>query len=220
MKPTLAPARILPAPARTEPQESEAELQSKKRLEDALKQAIEANKREREQKAAMRKKREQEKVLPPPEPEVQSDPTVKLVLEPSVAERRSNEERRDFISKYFNLNPYATKVESDELCRRLSLTKSELVGLFSKKRSKCMKSLKRNTAAVLLGFNMTQVSKLKHNLDIPEQKPADPVEQPPSDIEQMESIEDGPESMDHSGNEKVTEEVEQMEWVQKCVEMY
>uniref|UniRef100_A0A3Q3XGB1 C2H2-type domain-containing protein n=1 Tax=Mola mola TaxID=94237 RepID=A0A3Q3XGB1_MOLML len=165
VKPALTPARVIPpAP----PAESEAELQSKKRLEAALKEVMEANAREREHKAAMRKRREQAKLLPPPEPVVQNDPTVKLVLEPTPVERRCGEDRRDFISKYFNLNPYATKVESDELCKRLSLTKAELAAHFSKKRSKCMKSLKRNTAAVLLGFNMTALSKVKHNLVIPE----------------------------------------------------
>lgn len=211
MKQTLAPACVIAAAPTAEPPETEAELQSKKRLEAALKQVMEANKREREERAAMRKKREQEKLLPPPEPEVQSDPAVKLALEPTLIERRSSEERRDFISKYFNLNPYTTKAETDELCKRLSLTKAELAALFSKKRSKCMKSLKRNTAAVLLGFNMTEMSKLKHNLVIPEQQPADPTEQLSVDTtDNMENSEDGPEPMDESGNEKVTHE-EQME---------
>ncbi|XP_026156094.1 activity-dependent neuroprotector homeobox protein 2b [Mastacembelus armatus] len=206
VKPSLAPACVIPAPPTAQPVETEAELQSKKRLEAAWKQVIEANKREREEKAAMRKKREQEKLLPPPEPVVQSDPTVKLVLEPTPVERRCSEERRDFISKYFNVNPYATKAETEELCRRLSLTKAELAALFSKKRSKCMKSLKRNTTAVVLGFNMTEMGKLKHNLIIPEQQPDDTTAQ-------MENSEDGPEPMDESGNENVTkgEQVEQME---------
>nr|XP_020462545.1 ADNP homeobox protein 2-like [Monopterus albus] len=207
MKQTLTPARVITAAPRPEPPETEAELQSKKRLEAALKQVIEANKREREERAAMRKKREQEKLLPQPEPEIQSDPTVKLVLEPSPVERRCSGERRDFISKYFNMNPYATKAETNELCRRLSLTKAELAALFSKKRSKCVKSLKRNTATVLLGFNMTELRKLKHNLIVPE-------EQLQCDTtEQKENSEDGPEPMDESGNEKPVdgEQVEQME---------
>lgn len=202
---------IPPAP----PAESEAELQSKKRLEAALKEVMEANAREREHKAAMRKRREQAKLLPPPpEPVVQNDPAVKLVLEPTPVERRCGEDRRDFISKYFNLNPYATKVESDELCKRLSLTKAELAAHFSKKRSKCMKSLKRNTAAVLLGFNMTALSKVKHNLVIPEQQAAENTEQlPTNSTEPTENGDDRTEPMDESGNEKVTngEQVEQME---------
>ncbi|XP_030596904.1 activity-dependent neuroprotector homeobox protein 2b [Archocentrus centrarchus] len=214
MKQTLAPARVIPAVRRAEPPETEAELQSKRRLEAAWREVIEVNKREREHKAAMRKKREQEKLLPPPEPEVPSDPTVKLLLEPTPTERRCSEERRDFISKYFNVNPYTTKAETEELCKRLSLTKAELAALFSKKRSKCMKSLKRTTPVILLGFNMTELSKLKHNLVIPEQQPTDTADSSAADAtEEMENSEDGPEPMDESGNEKVTEgeQVEQME---------
>uniref|UniRef100_A0A3P8SZS0 ADNP homeobox 2b n=1 Tax=Amphiprion percula TaxID=161767 RepID=A0A3P8SZS0_AMPPE len=214
MKQTLTPARVISAARPPQPLETEAEMQSKKRLEAAWREVMEANKREREQRAAMRRKREQEKLLPPPEVEIQSDPSVKLMLEPTAVERRCGEERRDFISKYFNVNPYATKAETDELCRRLSLTKAELAALFSKKRSKCMRSLKRNTTAVLLGFNMTELNKVKHNLIIPEPQPPDTAELPDDDeTEQMENSEDGPEPMDESGNDKAAEEeqVEPME---------
>ncbi|XP_008304939.1 activity-dependent neuroprotector homeobox protein 2b [Stegastes partitus] len=208
MKQTLAPARVISATRAPDPPETEAEMQSKKRLEAAWREVMETNKREREQRAAMRRKREQEKLQPPPELEVQTDPAVKLMLEPTPMERRCSEERRDFISKYFNVNPYATKAETDELCRRLSLTKAELAALFSKKRSKCMKSLKRNTTAVLLGFNMNEVNKVKHNLLIPEQQPAETAELTDADaMEPMESSgEDGPEPMDESGNDKAAEE--------------
>lgn len=215
MKPTLAPAQVISAAPRTDRKETEAELQSKKRLEAAWKEAMEANRREREQKAAMRKRQEREKLVPPVEPEVQVDPAVKLVLEPTTVARRCPDERRDFISKYFNVNPYATKAETEELCKRLSLTKPELTALFSKKRSKCMKSLKGNTAAILLGFNMAELSKVKHNLLIPEQQPAaDTTEAAPGDAtEQMENSEEGPEPMDDSGKERVPdgEQVEPME---------
>ncbi|XP_034748934.1 activity-dependent neuroprotector homeobox protein 2b [Etheostoma cragini] len=213
MKPTIAPARLIPAAPATVRPENVAELQSQKRLEDAWREVMMTNQLEREKKAAIRKKRENEKLLPPPEPVIQIDPTVKLLLEPNPNERRYGDQRRDFISKYFNLNPYATKAETEELCKRLSLTKPELAAHFSKKRSKCMKSLSRNTAAIFLGFNMTELNKVKHNLLIPEQKPADTTEQPPADsTEQMENSEGGPEPMDESVNEKVTdgEQVEQM----------
>ncbi|XP_024150225.1 activity-dependent neuroprotector homeobox protein 2b [Oryzias melastigma] len=183
----LAPARVVPAARPVETPETEAERQSQKRLEAALREAMEANRREREQRAAMRKKQEQERLLqemlpPPPEVEIPSDPSIKLALEPTATERRCSEERKDFISKYFNRNPYATKAEMEELCRRLSVNKGEVSSVFSKKRSKCMKSLKRNTAVVLFGFNMTYLSKVKHNLLIPEQKPpADTQDQTPAD---------------------------------------
>ncbi|XP_071757632.1 activity-dependent neuroprotector homeobox protein 2b [Centroberyx gerrardi] len=209
MKQTLAPVPsiLTPAPPTMKPPlnpppESEAEMQSKKRLEAAWKAVIETNRREREERAAMRKKREQEKVVAPPEPEVQIDPTVKLVLEPTPNERRSNDERKDFISRYFHRNPYANKAETDELCKRLSLSKAELAAHFGNKRSKCMKSLKRNTAVVLLGFNMTELSKVKHNLFIPEVQPAEPSEQTDKHKE--------PEPMEEGGNEQ-TVDLEQME---------
>ncbi|XP_068432313.1 activity-dependent neuroprotector homeobox protein 2b [Clinocottus analis] len=206
LKPTLAPARLIQAAPTAARPETEAEVLSKKRLEAAWREVLETNQREREQKAIIRKKQEQDKLVPLPEPVIQIDPTVKLVLEPSAVERRCSEGRKDFISKYFNQNPYATKTETEELCKRLSLTKAELAAHFSKKRSKCMKSLKRNTAAIFLGFNMTELSKVKHNLDTTEQSPAD-------STEPMENGEDGPEPMDEIGNEKVLdgEPVEQME---------
>lgn len=198
----ITPAAVIqprPPPAETE---TEAERQSKKRLEAALKEAIEANTRERERKAAMRKKREQEKLLPPPEPVVHIDPTVKLMLEPTPADSRSSEDLKDFVSKYFNLNPYVTKVESEELCKRLSLTKSELAAHFSNKRSRCMKSLKRNTAVVLLGFSMTELRNVKHNLNIPEPQSPPSTEQLHDDSTELrENGEDGTEPMDESGNE-------------------
>ncbi|KAM4539437.1 activity-dependent neuroprotector homeobox protein 2b [Odontesthes bonariensis] len=212
MAQTLAPARVISAARPAEPPVTEAELQSKKRLEAALKQVMEANRREREERAAVRKRREvekreqekqfQEKLVPSPEIEIQSDPTVKLALEPTAVERRCSEERRDFISKYFNLNPYATKPETEELCRRLSLTKAELAALFSKKRSKTMKSLKRNSTAVLLGFNMNELSKVKHNLLIPEQQPP-----PAESAEQVGNSECGPEPMDEGQAENVPEKM-------------
>lgn len=241
MKQALAPARVVPTPLAPKPAESEAERKSKQRLEVALKEVIEANKREREERAALRKKREQERLLPPPEPVVQSDPSVKLAIEPTTAERRTNDASRDFVSKYFNANPYASKAESDELCRRLMVSKAELAALFSKKRSRCMKSLKSYTATILLGFNMTELSKVKHNLFIPETPTADSLEaadspEGPEDAtepmeksddgpehtkkdnrgpEQTKKSDDGPEPMEECGNDKVTggEQAEQMECV-------
>ncbi|XP_037549407.1 activity-dependent neuroprotector homeobox protein 2b [Nematolebias whitei] len=225
MAQALAPARVVAAPRPAQPPESEAELQSKRRLEAALKEAMEANKREREVKAAMRKKREQEKLQQAKllqekllqekqqqlEAAAKSDPNVKLALEPTSAERRDSEERRDFMSKYFNVNPYASKAEAEELSRRLCVTKGEVAGHFGKKRSKCMKTLKKNVVAVLLGFNMTELSKVKHDLQIPEQQPPDDTAESQEDDSgespaQMPPSADAAEPMDASEAEKVPEE--------------
>ncbi|CAN9504036.1 unnamed protein product [Ophioblennius macclurei] len=243
VKQTVATARPVSVAPKQVRLESEAELLSKKRLEAAWREVMETNKREREQKAAIRRRQAQEKLLPPlplplpplPEPEVQSDPAVKLALEPTLVERRCSDDGKQFISKYFNANPYATKVETDELCKRLSLSKAEVAALFSKKRSKCLKSLKKNTSAILLGFNMTELSKVKHNLLIPPQKPVEipdlqlelsharagihSSQMPPAVTAAQPSAgallekgnrEDGPEPMDESGNDKAPD-VEPME---------
>lgn len=206
VKQTIAPARVS-APAVSV--EMAAEQQSKKRLEAALKEVIEANKREREQRAAMRSKREQEKLQPapppPPPPVRRKKPSVKLVLEPSLVEQRVVEERRDFIIKYFNRNPYITRAECGVLCKRLSLTRPELASSFGNKRCKCLRSIRRNKTAVLLGFNMTALSKVKHNLFIPELQAADAIKQQPPAVaaEQPDCAVEEPEPMDESGNEKV-----------------
>lgn len=221
VKQPIAPAPVAQVAPAAEPKETEAEMLSKKRLEAALKEAMEANKREREQRAALRRKREQERLQPPlpppPPPPPESlvppdDPSVKLALEPTALERRDTDERRDFINKYFNLNPYASKLETEELCKRLSLSKPDLAGQFSKKRTKCMKTLKRNTAAVLLGFSMAELSKVKHDVVFPEWQSNEAAEQQPASPAQPENGEDGPEPMDESVSEPVTEgeQAEQM----------
>ncbi|XP_058475030.1 activity-dependent neuroprotector homeobox protein 2b [Solea solea] len=213
LKQSLTPVRaIQPAP---KAQESEEEIQSKKRLETALRKVIEDNKREREREAVMRRKQEQEKLNPPPKPEVLVNPVVKLALEPTRAELRGIDERRDFISKYFNRNPYASKPEIEKLCKRLNLTKTDLQTHFTRRRNKCMKSLKRYRSKVLLGFSMNEMSKLKHNLLIPQLQPAELTEQqqqPPVDATvQLEKSEEAPEPMAESVSEQLTDKVEQME---------
>ncbi|XP_061520593.1 activity-dependent neuroprotector homeobox protein 2b isoform X2 [Phycodurus eques] len=160
---TVKPAQPKTAVQPKTPPQTKEQLESTRRLEAALKQVIEFNKREREQKAAVRRKE-------PPEPEISADPNIKLVLEPASQDRRGHEERRDFIARYFNVRPYVGRAETEELCRRLSLSKSELVALFSKKRIRCMKSFRSSKAAVLLGFDMARLARLQHPLAVPEQR--------------------------------------------------
>lgn len=192
--PAPAPAPVVRPPRKEAhvPLKTPEELQSQQRIEQALKEVIEANKREREERAAKRQRLEHERmerkkmeqqVQEQPSPEPQANPAVKLVLEPTAIERCSDDERRLFCTKYFNCNPYTTKAESKELCKRLSLSTPELAAIFSARRTKCMKSIKNNTAAVLLGFNMIELSKLKHNLDIPEQQSPETSDQTAQDTD-------------------------------------
>ncbi|KAK7899094.1 hypothetical protein WMY93_019947 [Mugilogobius chulae] len=196
------------------------EVQSQKRIEEALRAVMEANKREREERAAKRQKLDHERferqklkleqqVQEKPSPEIQINPAVKLALEPTTIERRSEEERRLFCTKYFNCNPYATKAETEELCKRLSLTKPELVAMFSARRIKCMKNIKNNRAAILLGFNMAELNKIKHNLDIPEQ-------QPPEISDQTEDTDE--ESMEDKNEEETQSPEKPMETEQPLSE--
>ena len=167
--PAKPPALLTPAPTVNTPETSEEQL-SKRRLEEAWRQVVETNQREREQMAAKCKRRREEKMaarmLPPP-----ASTGVKLLLEPTVLEIQVPWERKQFIFRYFNVNPYITKGESEELCKRLNLNKSELGAYFGTRRTRCLKSLKRTTAKVLLGFKMTELSKVKHNLLIPKSHP-------------------------------------------------
>ncbi|CAB1350967.1 unnamed protein product [Coregonus sp. 'balchen'] len=119
-----------------QPPESPAELQSKMRL--AFR---EANKKEREARAAFRKQREKEKreqaavaqAQAAAQSEVQIDPSIQLVLDPSGMEERPSEERKDFFTRYFHTNPFSIKKESDELSKRVWLTWAEMSALFGMK---------------------------------------------------------------------------------------
>ncbi|XP_056438877.1 antizyme inhibitor 1b isoform X1 [Gadus chalcogrammus] len=172
--PAKPQAPLTPAPTVDTPETSEEQL-STRRLEEAWRQVVETNQREREQMAEKCKRRREEKMaarmLPP-----SASSGVKLLLEPTVLEVQVPWERKQFIFRYFNVNPYITKGESEELCKRLNLNKSELGAYFGNRRTRCLKSLKRTTAKVLLGFKMTELRKVKHNLLIPKSHPVNPVE--------------------------------------------
>ncbi|XP_036371718.1 activity-dependent neuroprotector homeobox protein 2b [Megalops cyprinoides] len=167
--PPQAPPVITPAPQVTAPAPvpraaaNETELQSMLKLEMAVREAVEANKREREARAAKRRKVEV--------PEAPPDPPVSLVLDPTGMEMRSFEDRREFLTKYFNRKPYLTKKELDLLASRLWFNKSDVACHFGTKRTKCMRAIQRNRTAVLLGFNMAELKKVKHDLLIPETEP-------------------------------------------------
>lgn len=157
----------------TKPAESEAEMQSKLRLEIAFREAMEANRREREERLARKRKLERDRLagLTVPSPEMVFDPSVKLALDPSGMESCSFEERREFVNKYFNTQPYPLKKEIVALSSRLLLNKTDVACQIGTKRTRCMKNIQKTKAVVLLGFNMAELMKLKHNLFIPEIEP-------------------------------------------------
>lgn len=97
-----------------------------------------------------------------------SGPSVQLALDPTGMEMRSYEDRKEFLTKYFHSKPYLSKMEMLTLAARLWLNKTDVLSHFGIKRSRCMKAIQKRRTVVLLGFNMTAVNKLKHNLHIPE----------------------------------------------------
>ncbi|XP_063042124.1 activity-dependent neuroprotector homeobox protein 2b isoform X2 [Engraulis encrasicolus] len=100
---------------------SEVEAQRARRLEMAVKEAMMANKREREARAAKRKlDREQRRSATPPsaasgsgvgQAEALIDPSVPLALNPAGMWKRTFEERREFLTRYFHVQPYLNKKE-------------------------------------------------------------------------------------------------------------
>lgn len=97
---------------------------------------------------------------------------VELVLDPSGMEMQSFEDRKEFLTKYFHNKPYPSKMEMLTLAARLWLNKTDVLHHFGMKRSRCMKTIQKRRTVVLLGFNMNEVNKVKHNLLIPEVEPA------------------------------------------------
>ncbi|XP_066531409.1 activity-dependent neuroprotector homeobox protein 2b [Hoplias malabaricus] len=172
--------------------ETEAEMQSKLRLELAVREAIEANKREREARLARKRKLEKERLagVTAPTPEIQIDPNVKFALDPSGLELRSFEERRDFLNRYFNKQPYPVKKEILALSSRLMLNKTDVACQFGSKRTRCIKHLQRNKPVVLMGFKMAELMKLKHNLEIPVIEPEKPQAEVESDTQEPDDEEE------------------------------
>lgn len=99
------------------------------------------------------------------------DPSVPMVLDPTGMEMCSFEHRKLFLGRYFNRKPYLSRQELEALAGRLWFNRTDVASLFGSKRSRCMKAIQRHKAAVFLGFNMTELNKLKHNLLFPETEP-------------------------------------------------
>lgn len=163
------PASVQPSVPAVQLPETEAEIQSKLRLEVAFREAMEANRREREERLARKKQLEKERLaaITVPTPEVVIDPSVKFTLDPAGMELRSFDDRREFVNKYFNKQPYPLKKEVTALSGRLLLNKADVSCQFSKQRTKCMRHLQKNKAMILLGFNMAELMKVNHDLLIP-----------------------------------------------------
>ncbi|XP_067913535.1 activity-dependent neuroprotective protein 2a isoform X2 [Heterodontus francisci] len=93
------------------------------------------------------------------------DPSTILALVPKGFEDRSYEERKLFLLDYFHKQPYPSNKEIEMLSSILWLWKSDVALEFGSKQRLCLKAMKCKPS-VLLGFNMSELRKVKHNLKL------------------------------------------------------
>ncbi|OCT60162.1 activity-dependent neuroprotector homeobox protein [Xenopus laevis] len=89
---------------------------------------------------------------------------VVLALDPKGHEDDSYEARKAFLTKYFNKRPYPSRREIEKLASSLWLWKNDIASHFSNKRKKCVRDCERYKVGVLLGFNMNELNKVKHEM--------------------------------------------------------
>ncbi|XP_064202682.1 activity-dependent neuroprotective protein 2a-like [Anguilla rostrata] len=156
---------------------SDTEAQIQSRFEAAMKAALEANKQERDARAAKRSqfRNFQDSVVGS---EGTSETSVSLLLDTTGKEMLSFDERKKFLTDYFNKKPYLTKMEMETLAARLWFNKTDVACHFGTRRSKCMRAIQKRKTVVLLGFNMTELKKVKHNIQIPVKEKEKPAERP------------------------------------------
>lgn len=90
---------------------------------------------------------------------------VALAIDPKGYEDESYEARKMFLTNYFNKQPYPSRREIEKLAAGLWLWKSDIASHFSNKRKKCVRDCEKYRPKVLLGFNMMETRKVKHNMD-------------------------------------------------------
>uniref|UniRef100_A0AAY4AY50 C2H2-type domain-containing protein n=1 Tax=Denticeps clupeoides TaxID=299321 RepID=A0AAY4AY50_9TELE len=98
-------------------------------------------------------------------------PRSALLLDPAGMELKSFEQRKEFLVKYFHRKPYLSKAETELLAARLWFNRTDVASIFGTRRGRCLKAIRSRRAAVLLGFNMAEVNKVRHGLLIPDVQP-------------------------------------------------
>ncbi|KAJ8258461.1 hypothetical protein COCON_G00174730 [Conger conger] len=80
---------------------------------------------------------------------------------------KSHEEAKAFLARYFNRQPYPSPREVEKLASALWLWKADVSRHFSLRRRSCEQDCQARRPAVLLGFNMRQLSRLRHTMSFP-----------------------------------------------------
>ncbi|KAM4613686.1 activity-dependent neuroprotective protein a [Polymixia lowei] len=87
-----------------------------------------------------------------------------LVLDPRSYEHKTYEARKAFLTAYFNKRPYLSSQEVEKLSGSLWLWKSDIASHFANRRRICERECETKKVAVLLGFDMQALKKLKHDI--------------------------------------------------------
>ncbi|KAM8967501.1 activity-dependent neuroprotector homeobox protein 2 isoform 2-T2 [Pelodytes ibericus] len=90
-----------------------------------------------------------------------------LVMLPDKNEK-SHEYKKQFLTQYFNKRPYPSKKEIQSLSLLLGMWRSDVASYIGTRRYMCMKFLKNHKQRVLLGFQMLELKRVKHDMDIKE----------------------------------------------------
>ncbi|KAJ8290746.1 hypothetical protein GJAV_G00016980 [Gymnothorax javanicus] len=155
---------------------TEPQIQSK--YVTTTKAALEANNQERFARDARIAKRNQ--LRNAQEGKIQSERTpetsVTLLLDTTGKEMLSFDERKKFLTDYFHKKPYLTRMEMETLAAHLWLNKTDVACHFGIRRSQCLRAIQKHKTAVLLGFNMSELRKMKHTLHIPVKHQENPPE--------------------------------------------
>ncbi|XP_035245368.1 activity-dependent neuroprotector homeobox protein-like [Anguilla anguilla] len=87
-----------------------------------------------------------------------------LPLDPRAREGESYEQGKAFLSSYFHRQPYPSLREVERLASTLWLWKSDVASHFANRQRACTQDCRARKPAVLLGFNMRQLSRLRHSM--------------------------------------------------------
>ncbi|XP_046882621.1 activity-dependent neuroprotector homeobox a [Hypomesus transpacificus] len=90
--------------------------------------------------------------------------SVDLVLDPRSYEHKTYEDRKAFLTTYFNQRPYLSSHEEEKLSASLWLWRSDIASHFANRRRTCERECETRKVSVLLGFDMQALMKLKHDM--------------------------------------------------------
>ncbi|MEE6464731.1 hypothetical protein FKM82_006338 [Ascaphus truei] len=94
-----------------------------------------------------------------------SHPILALVPQQSIT---SHENKKEFLTEYFHKRPYPSRKEVELLSSMLDMWKIDVASYFGKRRHLCLRYIKNHKQCVLLGFQMSELKNLVHNLDLQE----------------------------------------------------